>query len=89
MTSKLKLTPGLTVRKRLRSAAVVLLAVGGLCACSTMTPQEQNRMTGQIVGGATGAALGSLVGGGTGRSIAIGAGAVVGTIVGGNIGAKQ
>jgi outer membrane lipoprotein SlyB len=89
MTSNLKRISGLTARKFLRSAAVVLFAVGGFGACSNMTPQEQNRMTGQIVGGATGAALGSLVGGGTGRSIAIGAGAVVGTIVGGNIGAKQ
>lgn len=63
-------------------AAGIALALGG---CANMTPQEQNRATGQIVGGVTGAALGSLIGGGSGRSIAIASGAVIGTVVGGNV----
>jgi len=66
--------------------ALAALAMGG---CANMTPQEQNRATGQVVGGITGAALGSLIGGGTGRSIAIASGAVIGTVVGGEIGSNQ
>lgn len=66
------------------SIAVVLAAVV-VTGCSNMSPEQQRRTTGQVVGGVTGAALGSLIGGGTGRSIAIGAGAVTGAIVGGNI----
>lgn len=66
--------------------ALAALALGG---CANMTPEQQNRATGQVVGGVTGAALGSLIGGGTGRSIAIASGAVIGTVVGGEIGANQ
>lgn len=62
-------------------AATAMLA---LTSCANMTPQEK-KLTGQIAGGVTGAALGSLVGGGTGRIVAAGAGAVLGTIVGGNL----
>jgi outer membrane lipoprotein SlyB len=62
-------------------AAAALLV---LTSCANMTPQEK-KLTGQIAGGVTGAALGSLVGGGTGRIVAAGAGAVLGTIVGGNL----
>lgn len=75
-----------------RMLKLPLLAVSSavlLGGCANMTPQEQNRLTGQIVGGATGAALGSLFGGGTGRVVATGAGAVLGTIVGGEIGSRQ
>lgn len=67
-------------------AALTTLTMGG---CANMTPQEKNRATGQVVGGVTGAALGSLIGGGTGRSIAIASGAVIGTVVGGEIGSNQ
>lgn len=76
----------MNVLKSLGSVTIITVGLGG---CANMTPQEQNRATGQIVGGVTGAALGSLVGGGTGRSIAIGAGAVIGTVVGGEIGGRQ
>ena len=69
-------------------ATMVLAVLFTLAGCATMTPSEK-KLTGQIVGGATGAALGSLIGGGTGRLVAVGAGAVLGTIVGGKIGAKQ
>ena len=78
--------------KPMRNTKTLILAVAAVFAlggCANMTPQEQNRMTGQVIGGATGAALGSLVGGGTGRYIAIGAGAVLGTVVGGEVGARQ
>ena len=68
--------------------AAIAVTIAGLSSCSSMTPQEQQRATGQIIGGVTGAALGSLVGGGTGRAIAIGAGAVIGTVVGGEVASK-
>jgi outer membrane lipoprotein SlyB len=69
-------------------AAVTLAAFTAVSGCATMSTQEK-RLVGQITGGATGAALGSLIGGGTGRLVAVGAGAVLGTIVGGHIGEKQ
>jgi uncharacterized protein YcfJ len=74
-----------------RTKGVLLLActVFALGGCAGMTPQEQQKATGQIVGGVTGAALGSLVGGGTGRSIAIASGAVIGTVVGGQVASQQ
>ncbi len=75
--------------KRLEVAFVAGLAVLGLGGCANMTPQEQNKATGQIVGGVTGAALGSLIGGGTGRTVAIASGAVIGTVVGGQVGSQQ
>ena len=68
--------------------AVALAAVTASAGCATMTTQEK-RLVGQITGGATGAALGSLIGGGTGRLVAVGAGAVLGTIAGGKIGERQ
>jgi len=76
----------------LRTASMVTvgaLAVLTMSGCANMTPEQQNRATGQVVGGITGAALGSLIGGGTGRSIAIASGAVIGTVVGGEVGANQ
>jgi uncharacterized protein YcfJ len=68
---------------RIKGAALVVCAAATLAGCAT-TPEGQ-KMTGQIVGGATGAAVGSLFGSGTGKSVAIGVGAVMGTIVGGNV----
>jgi len=76
----------------LRTAMMVTvsaLAAATMGGCANMTPEQQNRATGQVVGGITGAALGSLIGGGTGRSIAIASGAVIGTVVGGEVGANQ
>lgn len=63
---------------------VVAMITVGLTACAT-TPEEK-KMTRQIVGGAAGAAVGSLFGSGTGKAVAVGAGAVLGTIVGGKVG---
>lgn len=75
--------------ERLKVAVVTGLVAFGLGGCANMTPQEQSRATGQIVGGVTGAALGSLIGGGTGRTVAIASGAVIGTVVGGQVGSQQ
>lgn len=70
----------------LRKTAVLAGALVGalaLSACESV-PFDQ-RTQGQIIGGATGAVLGSAIGGGSGQIIAVGAGAVLGTIVGGNV----
>ncbi len=61
----------------------LLLAVTGLSACSNSP--EDKKLRGQVIGGATGAAVGSLFGSGTGQVMAVGAGAVLGTIVGGKV----
>ena len=61
----------------------LLLVVTGLPACSNSP--EDKKLRGQVVGGATGAAVGSLFGSGTGQVVAVGAGAVLGTIVGGKV----
>ncbi len=66
-----------------RSAALAVVALA-LAACEGQTP-EQRRLTGQVAGGVTGAALGSMIGGGSGRVVAAGGGAVLGTIVGGRL----
>ena len=60
-----------------------LFLVVFVSACSN-TPEDK-KLRGQIIGGATGAAVGSMFGGGTGRVVATGAGAVLGTVVGGKI----
>jgi outer membrane lipoprotein SlyB len=74
-------------RKNLvRGASVAMLALAAVAGCAT-TPEGQ-KLQGQLIGGATGAALGSMVGGGNGRVVATGAGAVMGTVVGGNIASR-
>lgn len=75
----------MSIRTPLKSAAVAVVAAAVLGGCANMSAQEQRRVTGQVIGGATGAALGSLIGGGTGRVLATGAGAVLGTIIGGEV----
>lgn len=75
----------MNIRVPMKSAVVAVAAALALGGCANMSPSEQNRVAGQIIGGATGAALGSLVGGGTGRVLATGAGAVLGTIIGGEV----
>lgn len=90
LNAALAASKGLTMKNtrtfRLGLALVVTLALG---ACSSMSPREQSRLTGQVIGGATGAALGSLIGGGTGRAIATGAGIMLGTIIGGEVADKD
>ena len=71
------------ISRRVLAAGAALAALLALSACEGV-PIDQ-RTQGQIIGGATGAVLGSTIGGGTGRVVATGAGAVLGTMVGGNI----
>ena len=71
------------ISSRFLGAGAALGALLALAACEGV-PIDQ-RTQGQILGGATGAVLGSTIGGGSGRVIATGAGAVLGTMVGGNI----
>ena len=65
---------------RAAAAALALLALAG---CSGVPIDK--RTQGQVLGGVTGAAVGSLFGGGSGQIVATGVGAVVGTIAGGEI----
>jgi surface antigen len=44
------------------------------------------KLLGQVLGGATGAAIGSQIGGGRGKTVAMVGGGILGVIVGGNIG---
>lgn len=76
------------MNRRHITATLALAGALALTSCANMTPQEK-RLTGQIAGGVTGAAIGSLIGGGTGRIVATGAGAVLGTIIGGNVADRQ
>jgi uncharacterized protein YcfJ len=72
--------------KLIRAAFVAAIAIATAAGCAT-TPEGQ-KLQGQLIGGATGAALGSMVGGGNGRVVATGAGAVMGTVVGGNLASR-
>ncbi len=73
--------------RKLATAGVLLILVTllapSLSGCSSSP--EDKKLRGQIIGGATGAAVGSLFSGGTGKVVATGAGAVLGTIVGGKL----
>lgn len=73
--------------RRIAPAAALIGAFLALSACEGVGIDK--RTQGQVLGGATGAVLGSTIGGGTGRVIATGAGAVLGTMVGGNIGEQM
>ena len=78
----------ISIRKASRATIGALLVLT-MSSCANMTLQEKDRAAGQVIGGVTGAALGSLVGGGSGRSIAIASGAVVGSVLGGEMGANS
>lgn len=74
--------------RKILVATMLVVALPALTGCATydnMSSSDKRRLTGQVVGGVTGAALGSLIGGGTGRAIAIGAGAIAGSILGGEV----
>ena len=49
-------------------------------------PYHANEQTGTIVGAVAGGLLGSTIGGGSGRAVAVGVGAVGGALVGSSIG---
>lgn len=61
----------------------LLLGAAVLTGCSDSAGDKKLR--GQVIGGATGAAVGSLFGKGGGQVVAVGAGAVLGTVVGGKV----
>ena len=61
----------------------LLFLAAALTGCSDSA--EDKKLRGQVIGGATGAAVGSLFGSGSGQVLAVGAGAVLGTIVGGKV----
>ncbi|MEM6743815.1 MAG: glycine zipper 2TM domain-containing protein [Pseudomonadota bacterium] len=71
--------------KRSVSAVAALLVLGVLSGCANVDRRTQ----GQIIGGATGAAVGSLFGSGSGRTLAVGAGAVAGSIIGGAVAERR
>jgi len=75
--------------QRLKVAFVAALAVLGLGSCANMTPQEQNRATGQVVGGVTAPHLVRLWAVAPDATVAIASGAVIGTVVGGQVGSQQ
>ncbi len=60
----------------------IILAAIILQGCSSMNKQS----TGTLIGGATGALIGSQFGGGTGALVATGVGAVAGAMIGSQIG---
>lgn len=64
---------------------LVLVMSVSLMSCSTNT-QKENTGVGVATGAVAGGLLGSLVGGGTGKAVAIGVGIVAGALVGGAIG---
>jgi uncharacterized protein YcfJ len=58
-----------------------------LSACSNS--REDKKLRSQVIGGATGAAVGSLFGSGSGKAAMVGVGAVLGTVVGGKVADKN
>ena len=71
---------------KVKQSLVVSTALACLLAgCATPMTPEQKKVTSQVAGGVTGAAIGSLFGGGSGRVVMTGAGAVLGTVVGGKL----
>lgn len=67
---------------RILTALLILFCSMSLVGCDTMTKQDMGVVTGGVAGGL----LGSTVGGGNGRILAIAAGTIAGAMVGGAIG---
>jgi len=70
---------------KLLTKILVLVLSASLISCSTNT-QKENTGIGVATGAVAGGLLGSLVGGGTGKAVAIGVGIVAGALLGGYIG---
>ena len=68
----------------MRKLLSFFIIIGLLSGCANDPHQKQN--IGTILGGATGALLGSTVGGGDGKILAIAAGAIAGGFIGNQIG---
>ena len=70
--------------RRLKVVAVAMLVTFGLAACESDTGPKQKG--GTVVGAIAGGLLGSTIGGGSGKVVAIGIGAILGGIVGSEVG---
>lgn len=68
--------------KKIFTALVIALCTISLIGCSNMNKQDVGMLTGGVAGGL----LGSTVGGGNGRILAIAAGTLAGAFIGGQIG---
>lgn len=68
--------------KKIFTAIVVLICSASLIGCADMSKQDMGTVTGAVAGGL----LGSTVGGGSGRIMAIAAGSVAGAVIGNAIG---
>ena len=70
--------------KKLHSFLLIGVALVGLTACDSMTP-DQRMVAGGLGGAAVGGILGNTIGGGTGRTVATIAGAGLGAVAGGSL----
>lgn len=68
--------------KKLFTLLVALICCASLTACQDMSNQDVGVMTGAVAGGL----LGSTIGGGSGKVLAIAAGTIAGAVIGGSIG---
>ncbi len=75
------------IENRKLSIGVLVLTSSLLLGCSNSASDKKLR--GQVIGGATGLAVGSLFGSGSGKVAAAGVGAVLGTVVGGKVAEKN
>lgn len=71
--------------KKFNSFLLISVALVGLTACDSMSP-DQRAVTGGLGGAAVGGLLGNTIGGGSGRTIATIAGAGLGAIAGSSLG---
>ncbi len=70
--------------KKFNSLLLIGVALIGLTACDTMSP-DQRAVAGGLGGAAVGGILGNTVGGGTGRTVATIAGAGLGAVAGSSL----
>ncbi len=70
--------------RRFKAVAVAMLVTFGLAACETDPGPKQ--AGGTVVGAIAGGLLGSTIGGGSGKVVAIGVGALLGGIIGSEVG---
>ena len=71
--------------KKFNSLLLIGVALVGLTACDSMSP-DQRAVAGGLGGAAVGGLLGNTIGGGTGRTVATIAGAGIGAVAGSSLG---
>jgi surface antigen len=71
--------------KKLLTSFMILICSASLAGCQNMSQADVGTMTGAVAGGL----LGSMVGQGSGRILAIGAGALAGSMIGNAVGKKM